>query len=75
MKKGDIIYLPYLVDGRKKLETPYRAKVLAVGEGARAETFLLEYIEGPIDGACAEFTRAELDAIMERPGGEEWKQP
>lgn len=37
------------------------------------EVFVLEFIEGPLDGDRIRFTRAELDSIHETPGGDEWK--
>ena len=49
------------------------AKVLKV-EDAFMETFILEFIAGPLDGERITMTRAQLDANHAREsGGDDWQ--
>ena len=53
-----------------KVLTVFRSKV----EDAFMETFILEFIAGPLDGERITMTRAQLDANQAREsGGDDWK--
>lgn len=72
MQPDDIIGLPVTAHGVGigKFTRYHSAKCVA----AENEQFAFEFIEGPLDGERVRYSRAELDRLLKREGGEEWKE-
>lgn len=70
MRIGDVIALPVNPAAKESARRYVDAKVVNID----GECFHFEFIAGSVDGIVVDLTRAELDAILGREGGEEWKR-
>lgn len=74
MNIGDIIALPINPAAQEHDRRYASAKVMRIFEPcAGTQAFVFEFIEGAFDGATLDLTRGELDHILDREGGEDWK--
>lgn len=74
MRIGDILSLPVNPLAAEHRRIYADAKVMRIFEPcAGTQAFVLEFINGERDGFEFDLTRGELDKLLGREGGEDWK--
>ena len=74
MRVGDILSLPANPRAREDRRIYADAKVTRIfSPCAGIQCFMFEFIAGERDGFEFDLTRGELDALLDREGGQDWK--